>query len=230
MTRTIVTFGVVAVLMAVAAGQATDDKILVVRDGSVLLTTDSLSKVDDKHDGKHKWNRKGRTVQIFGASAANACAAPQHTDPVAFEYVRFEVEDTSGGQSFDVTARNESPFFLLFFIKHLKLEVGAAEFVGDAQSRQLRRGSQSDTLRLRRIILKQPEQNEQTIDRAAGSLSRRSEVTPNHCQTPFCSSSSKSFKIAVMSRRLTWRSLTCRLRIEANSSRASSHEARPSAP
>ena len=79
-------------------------------------------------------------------------------------------------------------------------------------------------------VTRSEEDRARKVEDGLSGLSNSAEVTPNHCHTPFCSSSSKSFKIAVISRRVTWRSLTCRLRIDANSNRASSHDARPSAP
>ncbi len=110
-----VTLGL-AVAGFVVTLDAIDDKVLIVRDGSVDVFLYN-SRLDEKDGDKHKWHSKAEVVQVFeGPTAAEACTT-KLTEPVKFSRVVLKIRDLTKEESFDVNAFNED------FFKKLKLEL-----------------------------------------------------------------------------------------------------------
>ena len=108
------TLGLAVVGFVVTLG-AQDDKILIVRDGSVDLSvinsTLDRRKEDDK---KHKWSKKADYVQVFeDASLADVCTTSK-VNPMKFDKVELKIKDLTDPktpQDLTIVASNERPGF-----------------------------------------------------------------------------------------------------------------------
>jgi hypothetical protein len=116
-----VTLGL-AVAGFVVTLDAIDDKVLVVRDGSVDVYVNN-SNLDEKSEDRHKWSKKADTVQVFlDETTAAACTTPVKTPvstPMRFEQVTLKIRDRSSSQPVDVTASNHG--FWVFGRMHLRM-------------------------------------------------------------------------------------------------------------
>jgi hypothetical protein len=108
-----VTLGL-AVAGFVVTLDALDDKVLIVRDGSVDIYLNN-SHLTDKEGDRHKWSKKADLVQVFeDPTAADACTT-KLTEPMKFKQVTLKIRDVTN-QGPDVIALNEG-----FLFKKLKL-------------------------------------------------------------------------------------------------------------
>lgn len=111
----LVTLGLALVGLVVTMAAQEEDKILIVRDGSVEVYVNNSSFGRRQPDRKHKWSKGADSVQVFeDATAAEACTTKLN-DPVEFDRVVLKIEDLGNKQTFDVVADNEG------FPKKLKL-------------------------------------------------------------------------------------------------------------
>ena len=116
-----VTLGL-AVAGFVVTLDAIDDKVLIVRDGSVDIYLNN-SHLGDKEDDRHKWSKKADTVQVFldqtsAAACTTAVTTPVST-PMKFEQVTLKIRDLSNNQPVEVTASNHG--FWVFGKLHLRM-------------------------------------------------------------------------------------------------------------
>ena len=94
---------------------AIDDKVLIVRDGSVEIYLNN-SHLADREGDRHKWSKKADLVQVFqDPTAAEACTT-KLTEPVKFKQVTLKIRDLTNQGDVDVIALNEG-----FLFKKLKL-------------------------------------------------------------------------------------------------------------
>ena len=109
-----VTLGL-AVAGFVVSLDAIDDKVLIVRDGSVDIYLNN-SHLADKVGDRHKWSKKADLVQVFeDPTGAEACTT-KLTEPVRFRQVTLKIRDLTNQDAVDVIALNEG-----FWFKKLKL-------------------------------------------------------------------------------------------------------------
>jgi hypothetical protein len=103
------TLGLAAVAFVVTLEAIDDDKVLIVRDGSVEIYTNNSSFHQRDNDRKQKWSKKANTVQIFeDATAAEACTTPLNNhQPVPFRQVELKVMDLDNNQPVNIVAANE---------------------------------------------------------------------------------------------------------------------------
>jgi hypothetical protein len=113
-----VTIGL-AVAVSLVTVSADDDKVVIVRDGSVDVYVNN-SHLTDKIVDRHKWSKKADVVQIFeDASLTDACKTPVAsfpTTPLEFRQVVLRIRDLDNSADLEVTAVNEG-----FLFKKLKL-------------------------------------------------------------------------------------------------------------
>ena len=94
---------------------AIEDKVLIVRDGSVDIYLNN-SHLSDREGDRHKWSKKADLVQVFeDPTTAQACTT-KLTEPVEFKQVTLKIMDLTNNQPFDVVALNEG-----FLLSKLKL-------------------------------------------------------------------------------------------------------------
>ena len=94
---------------------AIDDKVLIVRDGSVDIYLNN-SHLADREGDRHKWSKKADLVQVFqDPTGAEACTT-KLTEPVKFKQVTLKIRDLTNQGDVDVIALNEG-----FLFKKLKL-------------------------------------------------------------------------------------------------------------
>jgi hypothetical protein len=108
------TLGLAVVGFVVTLG-AQDDKILIVRDGSVdvFLNNSNLEERDDS-TRTHKWSKGADLVQVLeGPTAAAACTTlPALNQPTKFTEVTMTLADrTNNNESLTIIAANSGPFF-----------------------------------------------------------------------------------------------------------------------
>jgi hypothetical protein len=88
----LVTLGFAVVGFAVTLG-AQDDKVIIVRDGSVDVNALNSRLHDRDGEKKHKWSKKAEWVQVFeDASAADVCSTSK-VGPVKFGKVELKIKD-----------------------------------------------------------------------------------------------------------------------------------------
>lgn len=108
-----------AVAAYVATVRADDDKVVIVRDGSIDLYVNN-SHLTDKIVDRHKWSKKADSVRIFeDATLADACTTPVTGFPSQapeFRQVVLKIRDLDNNAALEVTAVNEG-----FLFKKLKL-------------------------------------------------------------------------------------------------------------
>jgi hypothetical protein len=110
-----VTLGL-AVAGFVVTLDAIDDKVLIVRDGSVDIYLNN-SNLADRIGDRHKWSKKADLVQVFENASGTEPCTTQLTDPVKFKQVTLKIMDVTNQTPLDVTAINEG----FLFFKKLKL-------------------------------------------------------------------------------------------------------------
>lgn len=89
---------VAAVAVGLTRQKAAAVKVLIVTDGSVDAESSANSSIDNKVNGKHKWNSKAASVTVYsGPTPAEACdkLAGSFTNP---QSVTFAVVDASQTQ------------------------------------------------------------------------------------------------------------------------------------
>ena len=104
-----VTLGL-AVAGFVVTLDAIEDKVLIVRDGSVDIYLNN-SHLSDREGDRHKWSKKADLVQVFeDPTGADACTT-KLTEPVEFKQVTLKIRDLTNNQPVDVVALNEGFLF-----------------------------------------------------------------------------------------------------------------------
>ena len=104
-----VTLGL-AVAGFVVTLHAIDDKVLIVRDGSVEIYLNN-SHLTDRIGDRHKWSKKADLVQVFQDPIGAEACATQLTERVRFEQVTLKIRDITNEQPVDVVDLNEGFLF-----------------------------------------------------------------------------------------------------------------------
>ena len=109
-----VTLGL-AVAGFVVTLDALDDKVLIVRDGSVDIYLNN-SHLTDKEGDRHKWSKKADLVQVFEDPSPSDACTTKLTEPMKFKQITLKIRDLTNPGAVDVVALNEG-----FLFKKLKL-------------------------------------------------------------------------------------------------------------
>jgi hypothetical protein len=153
-TRVLSTTLGLAVAGLIVTVQAGEDKILIVRDGSVDAYVNN-SHLEEKREDKHKWSKKADRVQIFeDATSAGACTTPvtePKSAPMEFRQVVLRIRDQDTKEEIAITAANEG-----FLFKKLKLRMPAQwQFVFKQYKYSLLYGNQNQerNLKLEQVVV-----------------------------------------------------------------------------
>jgi hypothetical protein len=113
----LVTLGLaLAGLVVTVAAQQDDEKVLIVRDGSVDVNVNNSHLKARDAERRHKWSKKGDTVQVFdNASAAEACTTSV-VGPMDFNQVDLKILNVDTGQTFTIVADNDGFLAKLTFL------------------------------------------------------------------------------------------------------------------
>jgi len=111
----VVALGLALVGLVVTMAAQEDEKVLIVRDGSVDVNVNNSNLRRKDSDGKHTWSKKADTVQVFDdASAADACTTSV-VGAMDFDQVELKILNVDANQSFTIVADNDG------FLSKLKL-------------------------------------------------------------------------------------------------------------
>ena len=140
------TLGLAVVGFVVTLG-AQDDKVIIVRDGSVEINAINSKLKERDSDRRQKWSKKADLVQVFrDPSAAQACTTAL-TQPVKFRRVDLTIGNRGESKSVNIKigVTNETSFL---FLKKLEFEMpGDWRFAFRQYKHALVEGNQSETPR-----------------------------------------------------------------------------------
>jgi hypothetical protein len=118
-------------------------KVLIIRDGSVVATTNSTFEDDDE---EQRWGEKAVSVEIFKGQHS----AGQFT---GFKRVIFVIHNTASGERFRLTARNRAKFEFPWWKTKLRVEKGKRKFKFDGREFVLCDGAECTNLDLTEIVV-----------------------------------------------------------------------------
>ena len=150
-----VTIGLVVVGYVVTVRAAQEDKIIVVRDGSVEVFVNN-SHFREKEENKHKWSKGADSVQVFEENTGlPACTTPvtnAQSNPVEFTQVVLRIAERDNNnqtvQTFEITATNEGFFEKLNFVMPSEWQ-----FVFKKYGHRLMFGNQERNVKLQQVVI-----------------------------------------------------------------------------
>ena len=115
--RNRVMLGTLALAVAGFVGTlgAAEDKILIVRDGSVEVYSINSSFEERREDRRQKWSKKADRVQVFEDEGSAEACTTKLNDPVKFDRVELKIMDLENNRPVSIVGENDG-----FLLKKLK--------------------------------------------------------------------------------------------------------------
>ncbi len=111
------TLGLAVVGFVVRLGAA-QDKILIVRDGSVEVYSINSSFEEKQADGRQKWTKKADRVQVFEDDGSAEACTTKLNEPVKFVKVELKIMDQDNNLPVLIVGENDG-----FILKKLKFHM-----------------------------------------------------------------------------------------------------------
>jgi hypothetical protein len=158
-----VTLGLAIAGYVVTLRAASDDKIIIVRDGSVEVFVNN-SHFREKEENKHKWSKGADSVQVFEDTTLAPCTTPvasPQSNQVPFNQVVLRIAERDNNnqtvQTLEITATNEGFFKKLNFVMPSEWQ-----FVFKKYGHRLVFGNQERNVKLQQVVITDQANNQTT--------------------------------------------------------------------